>query len=71
MGQYQKRFQETNHHCYSGSNSKEEGEVMGKIVSRKLATKDSWIFSKSVHVFTVHKNSEQKKKDKVKPKEKK
>ena len=44
---------------------------MGKIVSRKLATKDSWIFSKSVHVFTVHKNSEQKKKDKVKPKEKK
>ena len=29
---------------------------MGKIVSQKLATKDSWIFSKSVHVFTVRKN---------------
>tara|TARA_Y100000588_G_scaffold36324_1_gene34884 strand:+ start:487 stop:702 length:216 start_codon:yes stop_codon:yes gene_type:complete len=71
MGQYQKRFQETNHHCYSGSNSKEEGEVMGKIVSRKLATKDCWIFSKSVHVFTVRKNNEQKKKDKTKPKGKK
>ena len=42
---------------------------MGKIVSRKLATKDSWIFSKSFHVFTVRKNSEQKKKEKVKPKE--
>ena len=69
MGQYQKRFQETNHHCYSGSNSKEEGEVMAKIVSRKLATKDCWIFSKSVHVFTVRKNNEQKKKDKAKPNE--
>ncbi len=44
---------------------------MGKIVSRKLATKDSWIFSKSVHVFTVRKNNEQKKKEKVKPKKKK
>ena len=48
------------------------GEVkMGKIVSQKLATKDSWIFSKSVHVFTVRKNNELKKKEKVKPKEKK
>ena len=28
---------------------------MGKIVSQKLATKDSWIFSKSFHVFTVSK----------------
>ena len=44
---------------------------MGKIVSKKLATKDSWIFSKSVHVFTVRKNNEQKKKEKVKSKEKK
>ena len=44
---------------------------MGKIVSRKLATKDSWIFSKSVHVFTISKKSELKKKEKVKPKEKK
>ena len=44
---------------------------MGKIVSQKLATKDSWIFSKSVHVFTVRKNNEQKKKENVKPKEKK
>ena len=44
---------------------------MGKIVSRKLATKDSWIFSKSFHVFTVRKNNAQKKKDKTKPKEKK
>ena len=70
MGQYQKRFQETDPHCYSGTNSKEEEEVMGKIVSQKLATKDSWIFSKSVHLFTVRKNSELKKKDKVKPKEK-
>ena len=43
---------------------------MGKIVSQKLATKDCWIFSKSVHVFTVRKNNEQKKKDKAKPKEK-
>ena len=38
---------------------------MGKIVSRKLATKDSWIFSKSFHVFTVRKNNELKKKEKV------
>ena len=44
---------------------------MGKIVSRKLATKDCWIFSKTVHVFTVRKNNEQKKKDKTKPKGKK
>ena len=44
---------------------------MGKIVSRKLATKDSWIFSKSIHVFTVRKNNELKKKEKVKAKEKK
>ena len=42
---------------------------MGKIVSQKLATKDSWIFSKSFHVFTVRKKSELKKK-KAKPKEK-
>ena len=48
------------------------GEVkMGKIVSQKLATKDSWIFSKSFHVFTVRKNNELKKKEKVKLKEKK
>ena len=48
------------------------GEVkMGKIVSQKLATKDSWIFSQSFHVFTVRKNSELKKKKKLKPKEKK
>ena len=44
---------------------------MGKIVSQKLATKDSWIFSKSAHVFTVRKYSEHKKKEKAKPKEKK
>ena len=44
---------------------------MGKIVSRKLATKDSWIFSKYFHVFTVRKNSVLKKKKKLKPKEKK
>ena len=44
---------------------------MGKIVSQKLATKDSWIFSKSFHVFTVKKNNEQRKKEKAKPKEKK
>ena len=44
---------------------------MGKIVSRKLATKDCWIFSKSVHVFTVRKNNELEKKEKVKPKDKK
>ena len=48
------------------------GEIkMGKIVSQKLATKDSWIFSKSFHVFTVRKKSELKKKEKAKPKEKK
>ena len=48
------------------------GEIkMGKIVSQKLATKDSWIFSKSFHVFTIRKKSELKKKEKVKPKEKK
>jgi len=28
---------------------------MGKIVSRKLATKDSWIFSKSFHSFKIYK----------------
>ena len=44
---------------------------MGKIVSQKLATKDSWIFSKSVHIFTSQKINEQKKRKKVKPKEKK
>ena len=44
---------------------------MGKIISRKLATKDSWIFSKSFHVFTPQKINEQKKREKVKPKEKK
>ena len=71
MGQYQKKFQETNPHCYSRTNSKEEEEVMGKIVSQKLATKDCWIFSKPVHVFTVRKNNELKKKEKVKAKEKK
>ncbi len=71
MGQYQKRFQETDPHCYSRTNSKEEEELMGKIVSQKLASKDSWIFSKSFHVFTVRKNNELKKKEKVKPKEKK
>ena len=42
---------------------------MGKIVSRKLVTKDSWIFSKSFHVFTMKKYSEPKMKEKVKPKE--
>ena len=48
------------------------GEVkMGKIVSQKLATKDSWIFSKSFHVFTVRKKSELKKKEKLKSKENK
>ena len=41
---------------------------MGKIVSKKLATKDCWIFSKSFHVFTVQKNNEQKKREKVKSK---
>ena len=44
---------------------------MGKIISQKLATKDSWIFSKSFHVFTVRKNSEPKKKEKLKSKENK
>jgi len=44
---------------------------MGKIVSQKLATKDSWIFSKSFHVFTPQKTNEQRKSEKVKPKEKK
>ena len=47
------------------------GAKMGKIVSQKLATKDSWIFSKSFHVFTVRKKSEPKKKEKLKPKENK
>ena len=42
---------------------------MGKIISQKLATKDSWIFSKSFHVFTVRKKSEPKKKEKLKSKE--
>jgi len=44
---------------------------MGKIISEKLATKESWIFSKSFHVFNLQKNNEQKKKEKVKPREKK
>ena len=44
---------------------------MGKIISQKLATKDSWIFSKSFHVFTVRKKSEPKKKEKLKSKENK
>ena len=44
---------------------------MGKIVSQKLATKDCWIFSKSVHVFTVRKNNKQKKIDKTKQRGKK
>ena len=44
---------------------------MGKIISQKLATKDSWIFSKSVHVFTIRKTNEKKKSEKVKSKEKK
>lgn len=44
---------------------------MGKIISQKLATKDSWIFSKSFHVFTVRKISEPKKKEKLKSKENK
>jgi len=43
---------------------------MGKIISQKLATKDSWIFSKSIHVFTVRNKSELKKK-KLKSKENK
>ena len=50
---------------------KTRGVKMGKIISRKLASRDSWIFSKSFHVFTVRKKSELKKKEKVKPKEKK
>jgi hypothetical protein len=44
---------------------------MGKIISQKIATKDSWIFSKSFHIFTVRQKSELKKKEKLKPKEKK
>tara|TARA_B100000959_G_scaffold173197_1_gene181310 strand:+ start:16 stop:294 length:279 start_codon:yes stop_codon:yes gene_type:complete len=28
---------------------------MGKIVSKKLATKDDWIFSKSFHSFKIYK----------------
>ena len=28
---------------------------MGKIVSKKLATKDDWIFSKSFHYFKIYK----------------
>ena len=44
---------------------------MGKIISQKLATKDSWIFSKSFHVFTPQKTNEKKKSEKVKTKEKK
>ena len=44
---------------------------MGKIVSQKLATKDSWIFSKSVHIFTLRKKNEQKKSEKINTKEKK
>ena len=44
---------------------------MGKIVSQKLATKDSWIFSKSVHIFTLRKTNEKKKSEKVNTKEKK
>ena len=44
---------------------------MGKIVSQKLATKDSWIFSKSLHVFTLQKTNEKKKNERVKPKEEK
>ena len=43
---------------------------MGKIVSRKIATKDDWIFSKSFHVFTIKKYIKPKKKEKVKAKEK-
>ena len=44
---------------------------MGKIISQKLATKDSWIFSKPFHIFTLRKTNEKKKDEKVKPKEKK
>ena len=50
---------------------KRRGVKMGKIVSQKLATKDSWIFSKSVHIFIPRKTNEQKKSEKVKPKDKK
>ncbi len=39
---------------------------MGKIISQKLATKDSWIFSKSFHVFTVRKKKCGKEKRKAK-----
>ena len=28
---------------------------MGKIISKKLATKDDWIFSKSFHSFKIYK----------------
>ena len=28
---------------------------MGKIISRKFATKDDWIFSKSFHSFEIYK----------------
>ena len=44
---------------------------MGKIIYQKLATKDSWIFSKSFHVFTVRKKNVSKKKEKLKSKENK
>ena len=42
---------------------------MGKIVLRKLVTKDSWIFTKSAHVFTVRKYKKQTEKEKIKSKE--
>jgi len=44
---------------------------MGKIVSRKLAKVDDWIFSKSIHVFTVKRYGETKNKEKQKLNEKK
>ena len=44
---------------------------MGKIVSRKLAKEDDWIFSKSIHVFKVKRYGEFKNKEKQKPNEKK
>ena len=44
---------------------------MGKIVSRKLATKDSWILPKSFHVYTGRKKNVSKKKEKLKSKENK
>ena len=44
---------------------------MGKIVLRKLATKDSWIFTKSAHVFTVRKYKKKEAKEKIKSKEQK